>query len=86
MAMRFSLWHGDRNPGYIHPDRYHGLFMFDLPADFVASMTPWWENDFHIHVHTNGNAGNEATINALDALQKVKPRFDHRFTLEHYGI
>jgi len=75
-----------QNPGYIHSDRYHGLFMFDSPADFVASMAPWWQNDFHIHVHTNGNAGNEATINALDQLQKTKPRFDHRFTLEHYGI
>lgn len=75
-----------QNPGYIHSDRYSGLFMFDKLSDFVADMKPWWEQNFHIHVHTNGNAGNEATINALDALQKDKPRFDHRFTFEHYGI
>lgn len=75
-----------QNPGYIHSDRYHGLFMFDTPVNFVAGMMPWWEQNFHIHVHTNGNAGNEATINALDQLQKAKPRFDHRFTFEHYGI
>ena len=74
------------DPGYIHSDQYHGLFMFDSMTDFVADMAPWWNAGFHIHVHTNGNAGNQATIDALDALQKQKPRFDHRFTLEHYGI
>lgn len=74
------------NPGYIASDKYHGLFMFDSFKGFVEQMTPWWNADFHIHVHTNGNAGNQATIDALDALQKERPRFDHRFTLEHYGI
>lgn len=75
-----------QNPGYIQSDRYHGVFMFARPSDFVADMTPWWKANFHIHVHTNGNAGNQATIDALDALQKAKPRFDHRFTFEHFGI
>jgi predicted amidohydrolase YtcJ len=74
------------NPGYIESDKYHGLFMFDSMKDFVADMSPWWNAGFHIHVHTNGNAGNQATIDALAALQAEKPRFDHRFTLEHYGI
>jgi predicted amidohydrolase YtcJ len=75
-----------QNPGYIHSDKYEGLFMFDSPAQFVDSMTPWWDADFHIHVHTNGNAGNQATIDALAVLQKRKARFDHRFTFEHFGI
>ncbi len=75
-----------QNPGYVQSDRYHGVFMFANPSEFVASMAPWWKANFHIHVHTNGNAGNQATIDALDALQKEKPRFDHRFTFEHFGI
>ncbi|GHE80183.1 hypothetical protein GCM10019059_43110 [Camelimonas fluminis] len=75
-----------QNPGYVHSDKYHGVFMFDKPSDFVTSMKPWWDANYHIHVHTNGNAGNQATIDALDALQKEKPRFDHRFTFEHFGI
>jgi predicted amidohydrolase YtcJ len=75
-----------QNPGYIHSDKYKGLFMFESPAQFVDSMTPWWNADFHIHVHTNGNAGNQATIDALAVLQKRKARFDHRFTFEHFGI
>jgi predicted amidohydrolase YtcJ len=75
-----------QNPGYIHADKYKGLFLFTSLADFVAAMTPWWDAEFHIHVHSNGNAGNDATIDALAKLQSTKPRFDHRFTIEHYGI
>ncbi|MBA1447067.1 MAG: amidohydrolase family protein [Chromatiales bacterium] len=37
-------------------------------------------------VHSNGRAGNQATLDALEALQKIKPRFNHRFTFEHFGI
>lgn len=75
-----------QDPGYIHPDKYRGLFLFTSFPDFVQAMTPWWNAGFHIHVHSNGNAGNQATIDALAELQNEKPRFDHRFTIEHYGI
>lgn len=74
------------NPGYIHPDKYKGMFLFTSFPDFVQAMKPWWDAEFHIHVHSNGNAGNQATIDALANLQAEKPRFDHRFTIEHYGI
>jgi predicted amidohydrolase YtcJ len=74
------------NPGYIHSDKYKGLFMFTSFPDFVQAMKPWWDAGFQIHVHSNGNASNQATIDALAELQAEKPRFDHRFTFEHYGI
>jgi predicted amidohydrolase YtcJ len=75
-----------QDPGYIHPEKYKGLFLFTSFPDFVQAMKPWWDAGFHIHVHSNGNAGNQATIDALAELQAEKPRFDHRFTIEHYGI
>ncbi len=75
-----------QNPGYIHSDEYRGLFLFTSFPGFVQAMEPWWNAGFHIHVHSNGNAGNQATIDALAALQAEHPRFDHRFTIEHYGI
>jgi predicted amidohydrolase YtcJ len=75
-----------QNPGYIHSDKYKGLFLFSSLPDFVNAMTPWWNAGFHIHVHSNGNADNQATIDALAELQAEHPRFDHRFTIEHYGI
>ena len=39
-----------------------------------------------LHTHTNGNAGVKAVIDALAGLQAIKPRFDHRFAIQHYGI
>jgi predicted amidohydrolase YtcJ len=49
-------------------------------------MLPWWKEGFQIHVHSNGNGGNTSTLDALAALQTAYPRFDHRFTIEHFGM
>lgn len=72
------------NPGY--SDGRKGLWMVKPGRDMFEQWKPWWEAGFQIHVHTNGNAGNQATIDALGALQRHKPRIDHRFTCEHFGI
>lgn len=71
------------NPGYT--DGRKGLFIVP-PDKMVEAWHPWWEAGFQIHVHTNGNGGNQATIDALAGLMNLKPRTDHRFTLEHYGM
>lgn len=73
-------------PGYINPDLYKGLFMFNNKQDFLKAMRPWWNTGFQIHVHSNGSGGNQVTLDALEILQAEHPRFDHRFTLEHFGI
>ncbi|MFO0993853.1 MAG: amidohydrolase [Hyphomicrobiales bacterium] len=73
-------------PGYINSEKYHGLFMYETKDDFVAAMRPWWYAGFQIHVHANGSGGNQVTLDALADLQEEKPRFDHRFTFEHFGI
>ncbi len=74
------------NPGYIDSDKYKGMFLFDSYRDYLNEMWPWWDAGFQIHVHTNGNAGNETTLKLLADLQNRKPRFDHRFTFQHYGL
>jgi predicted amidohydrolase YtcJ len=71
------------NPGYT--DGRKGIFIVP-PDKMVEAWLPWWKAGFHIHVHTNGNGGNQATIDALEGLMNYKPRTDHRFTLEHYGV
>lgn len=73
-------------PSYIDSDRYKGLFMFKDADDFIAAMRPWWNAGFQIHVHSNGSGGNQITLDALATLQAERPRFDHRFTFEHFGI
>lgn len=71
------------NPGYI--DGHHGIYITP-PDQFAEKMFPWWDAGFHIHVHSNGNGGNASTIHALSQLMLRKPLFDHRFSVEHYGI
>jgi predicted amidohydrolase YtcJ len=71
------------NPGYI--DGRKGIYITQ-PDKMVEDWLPWWKAGFQINVHTNGNGGNQATINALDGLMKAYPRIDHRFTFQHYGI
>ena len=71
------------NPGYT--DGRQGLWM-TKPADMAAQYRPWWNAGLQLHTHTNGNAGVKAVIDALATLQDERPRFDHRFTIQHYGI
>ena len=73
-------------PGYINADQYKGLFMYHSKDDFVKAMRPWWRSGFQIHVHSNGSGGNQITLDALEELQAEHPRFNHRFTFEHFGI
>ena len=73
-------------PGYIDNDRFKGLFMYSSKEAFLNAMRPWWNAGFQIHVHSNGSGGNQITLDALAALQAETPRFDHRFSFEHFGI
>jgi predicted amidohydrolase YtcJ len=72
------------NPGY--SDGHTGFWNVKPGHDMFEQWKPWWDAGFQIHVHTNGNAGNRATLDTLAALQNHKPRFDHRFTCQHFGI
>ncbi len=78
-----SLGMAMENPGYT--DQRKGIYITP-PDKMLKKWLPWWAADFHIHVHTNGNGGNLATINALDLLMRIKPRTDHRFSFQHYGM
>ncbi len=71
------------DPGFT--DGRKGIFITP-PNRMVELWRPWWEAGFQIHVHSNGNGGNQATIDALASLMRLEPRADHRFTLEHYGM
>ncbi len=49
-------------------------------------MMPYWERGIQIHVHANGDEALDAVLDALAELQRRMPRFDHRYTVEHYMI
>ncbi|MGM4903837.1 amidohydrolase [Tardiphaga sp. 866_E4_N2_1] len=71
-------------PGYL--DGQNGL-RGDTPWEELAdAMMPYWEQDIQIHAHANGDQAVDAVLDALAELQRRLPRFDHRFTVEHYCV
>ncbi|SFH64451.1 amidohydrolase [Albimonas pacifica] len=71
-------------PGYL--DATNGS-VNNIPWDQLASrMRPWWQAGVQIHCHANGDLALDVCLGALAELQEAKPRFDHRFTVEHYSI
>ena len=72
------------HPGYINGTL--GSTNYHSAKDFAGAMKPWWDAGFHIHIHSNGDIGNQNSINSLQLLMDSKPRFDHRYTINHFGI
>ncbi|MEQ1484241.1 amidohydrolase [Methyloglobulus sp.] len=68
--------------GYI--DGHHGEWMTP-PETFEKLALVYWKAGYKIHVHTNGDLGLDLVLDTLQKLQNERPRFDHRFTIEHMG-
>ncbi|MEP4997969.1 amidohydrolase family protein [Pseudophaeobacter sp.] len=73
-----------RYPGYLDGHEGH---RGETPWDeLVEAMLPYWKAGVQIHSHANGDETVEMTLDLLEQLQLAHPRFDHRFTIEHYCI
>lgn len=71
-------------PGYLDQDTSH---TGEVPwEDMVDRMRPFWKAGIQIHSHANGDRTVDMTLDTLEALQLEHPRFDHRFTIEHYCL
>jgi predicted amidohydrolase YtcJ len=70
-------------PGYI--DGHHGEWLM-APEQFEANARILWNEGMNIHVHCTGDLGVEIALDVLEKLQWERPRFNHRFTIEHFGI
>ena len=68
-------------PGYLNGTN-------GVPGDIdqVNYMRPFWEAGEQLHCHTNGDAATDLTLASLAQLQDWRPRFDHRFTFEHFSV
>jgi predicted amidohydrolase YtcJ len=68
--------------GYI--DGHRGEWM--TPPETIEQLAMlYWKAGYQIHVHSNGDLGLDLILDILQKLQEEKPRFDHRFTIEHFG-
>jgi predicted amidohydrolase YtcJ len=70
-------------PGYI--DGHHGEWMIP-PETFEDRARLMWNNGYRLHVHCTGDLGLQLALDTLAKLQFERPRFDHRFTIEHFGL
>lgn len=70
-------------PGYI--DGHEGEWL--TPQDeFKAQARKYWENDYTIHVHANGDAGISFTLDVFEQLQREIPRLPNALVFEHFGF
>ena len=70
-------------PGYL--DGHEGEWL-TAPDEFRLQAAAAWEAGLKIHVHVTGDLGVELALSTLEALQNERPRLDHRFTFEHFGV
>ena len=69
-------------PGYL--DGRQGVWM--LPEQTTIDWAQaFWDADYQLHSHTNGDGSAARLINLLKRLQKNTPRADHRLVLEHFA-
>lgn len=67
-----------------YTDGHHGEWLTE-PEQFAKYAQFFWDKDYRIHVHANGDKGVEMVLNNLEKLQKETHKEDHRFTLHHLG-
>ena len=70
-------------PGYI--DGHHGEWLAP-PHTLMEFVRAYWLAGFQIHVHVTGDLGLELALDCLETMQFERPRFNHGFTLEHFGL
>jgi predicted amidohydrolase YtcJ len=70
-------------PGYL--DGHAGMWMAP-PEVFFEYAEPFWKAGYQIHAHINGDLSADLFIDIIRRLQEIKPRFDHRATLEHFAF
>ena len=68
--------------GYL--DGHHGEWI-QSPEDFEDVARAFWNEDYQLLVHTNGDLGLEVVLNTLEKLQQESPRYDHRLSVHHFA-
>ncbi len=69
--------------GY-NEERFKGQWMTPLKL-FEEQMNFYWDKDYLIDIHANGDLGIQMCINLTRKMMKRHPRKDHRLTLHHVG-
>ena len=65
-----------------YTDGHEGAWI-QYPGDLEKSMRPYWDNDYTITVHANGDYGLEVAVDIMERLNNETPRDDHRTSFHH---
>lgn len=73
------------SPGYLagQSKGSQGLWVIQ-PNDLVATIQPYWQAGLGVRIHSNGDAAQTATLEALQELRKSDSQ--QRFVIEHAGL
>lgn len=74
-------------PGYLRKraDHQHGLWVTPEPM-LTEVMQPFWDAGIGIRIHSNGDAAQTATLNAITSVKTNKHTASTRFVIEHAGL
>ncbi len=70
-------------PGY--SDGHEGEWLIP-PEQYEEVAREFWHAGYEIHVHCTGDMGLELAIETLEKLLWERPRFNHGYTIEHFGF
>ena len=76
-----------QGPGYIggQSKGTNGLWVTQ-PDKLADDLRPYWNAGLDIHIHSNGDAAQDSTLNALAELRSERSEPEQRMVFEHVGM
>ncbi|MDA3015878.1 MAG: amidohydrolase [Actinomycetota bacterium] len=78
MADPYVDEHGDPDP------HHHGEWIME-PDELRRMFDVYWDDDWQIHIHVNGDLGLEVLLEIIEDAQRRHPRTDHRTVIVHFA-
>ena len=76
-----------KDPGYTggQSKGHKGLWVMG-PDVLADTMRPYWQAGLDIHIHSNGDAAQDATLDAFASVQSTNTKDGQRLIIEHGGL
>lgn len=74
-------------PGYVAGQSKGTLGLWVTKSDELrAAIEPYWKLGLDARIHSNGDAAQTATLDAMSLIRDAHPNPDQRFVIEHAGL
>jgi predicted amidohydrolase YtcJ len=74
-------------PGYIAGQSMGTLGLWVTQSDELAdAIEPYWKLGLDARIHSNGDAAQTATLEAMSRVRESQPKPEQRFVIEHAGL